>query len=498
MKHDLSPAVERARDAALGAADRNGTGVVRLTDWLLGLLEEDEGKPASLLERTGADLADVRAALGDRGDWLHPPAPSEYTIYAAARERGLVLRGDPALTSEFVFLALLNADAGFRDQLAGVGVRVDAIEALLDAKLYVAAPADDAEPVFVVPESTEHIDAARVVDANLNRAREAFRVLDDYCRFVLDDRVLTEEVKAMRHDLAAASARIPPALLLAARNTPGDVGTDVTAGGEYARESPSQVAAVNLKRAQEALRSIEEYGKVFGPELGRAVEAVRYRAYTLERAVLAGATARGRLAGAKLYVLLTGAQCVSSLDFTIAEAAAGGAQVFQLREKTMTDRELIDRAERMRRWTRDAGVLYIVNDRPDVARLVGADGVHLGQDDLPVAAARRIVGPDALIGVSTHTPEQVRRAVLDGADYIGVGPTFPSRTKEFDHFPGLDFVRFVAAETSLPAFALGGINLSNAGQVVEAGLTRVAVSSAIAEEDEPQPVAARFRQILGG
>ena len=124
---------------------------------------------------------------------------------------------------------------------------------------------------------------------------------------------------------------------------------------------------------------------------------------------------------------------------------------------------------RSRRWTRAAGVLFVVNDRPDIARLADADGVHLGQDDLPVAAARRVVGPDALIGVSTHTADQVRRAVLDGADYLGVGPTFPSRTKSFEQFPGLAFVTEVAELTSLPAFALGGVQADNLPEVVAAG-----------------------------
>ena len=171
--------------------------------------------------------------------------------------------------------------------------------------------------------------------------------------------------------------------------------------------------------------------------------------------------------------------------------------VFQLREKSLPDRELLERARNVRRWTRQAGALFIVNDRPDIARLAEADGVHLGQDDLPVEAARRILGPDALIGVSTHSLEQVRRAVLDGADYLGVGPTFPSRTKAFDHFPGLDFVRSAAAETSLPAFALGGINLANVGQAVAAGATRVAVGAAVAPADDPAAVAGRLRRRWG-
>src|SRR5207248_5017898 len=133
-----------------------------------------------------------------------------------------------------------------------------------------------------------------------------------------------------------------------------------------------------------------------------------------------------RLEKARLYVLLTGATCTAALDWTIREAAGGGADMFQLREKTLSDRELLERARNVRQWTRETGTLFIINDRPDVARLVEADGVHLGQDDLSVKEARRVLGPGPLIGVSTHTPEQVRRAVLDGGSYLGVGPAVPA------------------------------------------------------------------------
>ena len=228
------------------------------------------------------------------------------------------------------------------------------------------------------------------------------------------------------------------------------------------------------------------------------MEAIRYKAYTLERAIVLGSASREKLKHARLYVLLTGSQCVASLDWVIERAAAGGANLFQLREKDLPDRELIERARNVRRWTRQANVLFIVNDRADIARLVEADGVHLGQDDLPVNAARRIVGPDALIGVSTHSLEQVRQAVLDGADYLGVGPTFPSKTKSFEAFPGLAFIQACTRETSLPMFALGGIGPENVQQVVAAGARRVAVSSCLAEADDPEPVARVLRAALEG
>lgn len=490
MAHNLSPAVERARDAARASAERAGATGVRLADWVFGLLADDEAKPALLLRRIGVEPAAIRAAMTGTGAWVGRMAPPEHALYAAGREKAISLQGDPTLTTEFVLLAVLESDTLFREALAASGVVVPALESLLRP----VAESSECEPgpTFEITEPLELVDAARVVDANLNRAREALRVLDDYCRFVLSDRVLTQQLKDLRHQLAAAAAVLPQQTLLAGRDTVGDVGTDVSSGGEYERRSPAAVASVNLKRLQEALRSIEEYAKIFDPELGRKVEHVRYVTYTLERAVMMRDAARGRLASVKLYVLLTGSHCTAALDWTVAEAAAGGAAAFQLREKELPDRELLQRARQVRRWTRDAGVLFIVNDRPDIARVIDADGVHLGQDDLTVSAARRVVGPDAVIGVSTHTPEQVRRAILDGADYLGVGPTFPSSTKVFDHYPGLEFVRYVANETSLPFFVIGGVVRENVARVVEAGGSRVAVSAAIASSDEPRDAAAQL------
>jgi thiamine-phosphate pyrophosphorylase len=314
---------------------------------------------------------------------------------------------------------------------------------------------------------------------------------------VLDDRFLSGELKGLRHDLTAILSELPPGQLLESRDTLGDVGTTLTTAQEQQRYSLAAVVQANLKRVQEAVRTLEEYGKLRDPALGQALERLRYRAYTLERALVLGATARERLADARLYVLVTASQCTLGLERTIREAAAAGAQVFQLREKGLPDREVLARARQVRRLTRETGTLFIVNDRPDLARLAEADGVHVGQEELPVREARRIVGLDALIGVSTHNLEQVRQAVLDGASYIGIGPTFPSSTKTFADFPGLDFVRQATAETTLPAFAIGGVTLQNLEAVLAAGARRVAVGSAICKSENPAAVAAAMRRRLG-
>jgi thiamine-phosphate pyrophosphorylase len=148
--------------------------------------------------------------------------------------------------------------------------------------------------------------------------------------------------------------------------------------------------------------------------------------------------------------------------------------------------------------TRETQTLFVMNDRADLAVLAGADGVHVGQDEMSVKDARRILGPRGLVGVSTHSVEQARAAVLDGANYIGVGPTFPSGTKHFAAFTGVELLRAVAAEIRLPAFAIGGIGLDNVGEVLATGIRRVAVSGAIVGAADPAQAARQFQSALVG
>ncbi len=499
MDYNISPGVERAYQNALAWASRRSPGAVRSpdsSDWLLGLLEEDEGRPYALLQRLSVNVPKLCHFLESELPFeVAIQNPSE--LYTQARGYSLQLRGEPTLTTDIVMFAVLVSDDTLAEQCANYGVDLARIERELRSEMIVAPESIQQPPgEFVVPQPTELAGAARVLDANLNRARESLRVIDDYTRFVLNDATLTEKCKSLRHQLAEATQRLPHGLLITSRDAASDVGTTIGTRSEYIRRTPHQVAEVNCKRLQESLRSAEEYGKLEGPEFARDIERIRYEAYILERAILIGAKSRERLPNDCLYVLLTGSQCVSGLDWTIAEAAAGGATIVQLREKTLSDRELLERAKQVRKWTRKANVTFIVNDRPDIARLSDADGVHLGQDDLAVQDARRILGPDAIIGVSTHNVQQVQQAVLDGANYLGIGPTFPSKTKAFAEFAGLDFIRRAVVETSLPAFALGGITLENVREVIAAGATRIAVSSAIAEAAEPQIVARQFRERL--
>jgi thiamine-phosphate pyrophosphorylase len=501
MLPELTPAVARALEAARLYAIGSAVAQIEPLHLVQGLLEEDEGRAATLAVAVGLDLVGFRRALGSRPESA-PVGSAPLPLHrlsaeglALARELAAELNGERAVSGEALLLALVRLDEAVRSRLEPLGLRPELLEA--EGRRRRQPPLQLDEPVRLA-DVTERVDTARILDAAANRAREGLRVVEDCCRFNLEDAFLAAELKRLRHDLTDALAELSPELLLSARETLRDVGTGLSTEQEMERPSLRAVLQVNLKRAQEALRSLEEVAKVHSARAGQALEQLRYRSYTLERALVLGASARDRLSGARLHVLLSGASCAAALDWTIAEAAAGGARVIQLREKGLADRELLERARRVRRWTRKAGVLFIVNDRPDIARLAEADGVHLGQDDLPVKEARRIVGPDALVGVSTHDLGQLRRAILDGASYVGVGPTFPSATKEFSEFAGPEFVRAAVAETSLPVFAIGGINLDTIGAAVAAGARRVAVGQAVAQADDPRGAAAELLRALEG
>ena len=341
---------------------------------------------------------------------------------------------------------------------------------------------------------TDHTDTLRIIDAAANRAREGLRVLEDFVRFMLDDARLTGLLKHCRHVLTQALMSVDQVGLLKARETRHDVGTGISTQAESLRTSPMDVLQANFKRVQEATRSLEEFGKILSPSLGDAIEKLRYQLYTLEKSVLLTRVNHRRFEGRRLYLLVTEALCDRGSGPAIREALAAGVGIVQVREKSMSDRELIEHGKRVRDWTRQAEALFIMNDRADLAMITEADGVHVGQDELTIREARRIVGPDRLVGVSTHTIQQARQAVLDGADYLGVGPMFPSKTKQFEQLAGLEFVAQVAQETRIPWFAIGGINIKNIQPVLDAGATRVAVSNAICSVADPGAAAKTLLQ----
>jgi thiamine-phosphate pyrophosphorylase len=337
----------------------------------------------------------------------------------------------------------------------------------------------------------------RLLDANANRAREALRVIEDYARFVLNDPGLCGELKHLRHDFTAATATFTSEAILH-RDTPGDVGTEIKTAAELKRENLSDVVTAAGKRLGEALRAIEEYLKTISPSDAIRIESLRYRFYDIERRV--ARTLRPvacDFASVRLYVLITESSCKIPWLTAAEQAIAGGADCLQLREKNLDGPEFLRRAHQFVQLCRRHHVISIINDHSDIALLTDADGVHIGQHDLPATEVRKLLGTNKIVGVSTHAIEQAKQAVLDGADYIGIGPIYRSPTKPRDFLPGLDYARQITnANLPIPAVAIAGITLENVDEVLATGIRAVAVTAAVIGCEDIAGAAITFKKKL--
>jgi len=207
-----------------------------------------------------------------------------------------------------------------------------------------------------------------------------------------------------------------------------------------------------------------------------------------------GVDRRARLRDARLYFVADR----GGMQRVLEGALAGGVDLFQLRDKDATDDELLAAAGEARERCHAAGALFLVNDRPDLAAASGADGVHVGQDDMPVDRARKLIGDDALVGLSTHSMQQAQAGCRSGADYIAVGPVHATPTKEGRPAIGVEPIKYAAAHVSVPWFAIGGLDTGTVGAVVKAGARRIVVVRALADADDPEAAARALRAATNG
>ncbi|MEZ6060245.1 MAG: thiamine phosphate synthase [Planctomycetaceae bacterium] len=447
------------------------------------------------------------------------------------------------ISSEHLLMAVTQCDDPVAGQLAELGATKSAVEkhfgvASTTVREVIAVseqlnfPADSGADFDADSGSlTSRVDRSavfRLLDANLNRAREGLRVLEDYARFVLNSGNATRTLKELRHGLVDAEKQLRSQVtaadepeIIRHRNTAADVGTQIMTAGERHRTGADDVVVANARRVQEALRSLEEFGKTISPSFAETMKQLRYDAYEAERLLRPAATGASsslamhspnggtdrdstardrhrRLQTSRVCVLLTEQFCRRPWRTVADEILEAGVDIIQLREKHLCDRELLARARWLRDATRETRCLLIVNDRIDIAAASDADGVHVGQEELAPKDARRILHTPQLVGVSTHRIDEAEAAAADGADYLGVGPIFPSSTKSFRDFPGLDYLRAAVSSVSVPCFAIGGITLNNLDQIIAAGASRVAVSSAVLSSDAPGDVvremASRIRE----
>ncbi len=335
----------------------------------------------------------------------------------------------------------------------------------------------------------------RLMDANLDRLSEGLRVLEDVSRFILDDTRITETLKRMRHELTTTDPEFKNQLL-GARDSAIDVGRNSPVEG-IERKNLADLVNANAKRSQEALRVLEEFAKL--PETPfqmaeRNFEQARFTLYEVEKELTLRLSRQDKIEKIDGVYVIIDVEALSPNDATeaVRQVIAGGANAIQLRSKEQAKKDLLKLAGEIGQICADAGALFIVNDHVDIALAVNADGVHLGQKDLPVTVARGMLPPDKIIGCTVRTIEQALQAQSDGVDYIGVGAIYASPTRPDAGVIGLEGLDKIRRAVSLPIVAIGGINERNARKVIEQGADCIAVISAVLKSKDIETATSRL------
>jgi len=340
----------------------------------------------------------------------------------------------------------------------------------------------------------------RILDVNLNRIGEGLRLLEDITRFILNDPELSEQLKNMRHELLPKDRSLQKRLL-SARKAGEDVGAFLDIDSEAERADTVSLVSANSRRVQQSLRVLEELAKVQGDDFGLdwdKFKHARFALYTLEQKIvleLLRHNKREQVAG--LYVIIDTQTLRGRSELDVArQAIQGGARMIQLRDKVRPKSMLVSLARELKRVCVESNVLFIVNDYLDLAIDSDADGLHIGQEDLPTETARKMLPGDKILGCSSATLEEALKAEKEGADYIAVGSIYPTPSKSETRLAGLKTLRQVKSKVSVPVVAIGGINKDNIAKVIGAGADAVAVISAVLGADDVKEASQRLTEII--
>ena len=350
----------------------------------------------------------------------------------------------------------------------------------------------------------------RILDANLNRASEGLRVVEEVARFILNDAGLQRKTKQLRHDLlrlgkktlaASSGSENRMHAIVESRDSISDVGGKETTEGEKERIDLSSIIQSNCSRAAESVRVFEEFSKLLSKTHATRWKNVRFRVYAVEKELLL-ATTRGlissRLRNIGLYCIIDRMYLGRRSAAAVArEMADGGAKIIQYRDKTSCDGKFLKTCKEIRKVCADSDVLFIVNDRTDIALLVDADGLHLGQDDMPVSEARKILGPGKIIGKSCHNYKESAEAVKEEIDYLAAGAVFPTTTKKRPIVIGPEYLRKMRGKIGkLPLIAIGGIDKRNIGTVLSQKPDGICIVSAILAAPDIAKAVRGFARII--
>lgn len=339
------------------------------------------------------------------------------------------------------------------------------------------------------------------IDANVNRAAEGIRVCEDIFRFSVKN-IISSEFKNLRHKITGVMSSIPARALIGSRNILKDEQKFINTSSEMYRGNIRDIFKSNVRRAIEAARVIEEFSKTLDPGISSGFQEIRFRLYDLEQqgwTILSKSGIMGRFRNS-LYAIIDSAYIIpEKMEETARILTGSGADIIQLRMKNSEDRVFLSAAEKISTVCSRDDVIFIINDRPDIAMICGADGIHVGQEDIPLEKLVSLTGNNYITGVSTQCEEEALAA--SGADYIAVGPVFPTGSKtgkDGSDLPvtGLDEVRKICSTAGMPVVAIGGINLANAASLLEAGVSSLAVISVLYAGGEIQANTKKLLKII--
>ncbi len=328
----------------------------------------------------------------------------------------------------------------------------------------------------------EDLRIFQIIDANLDRAREGLRVIEDWARFGLGVNDPVKRIKNFRQILGKNHLEV----YKQSRNYIEDECKGLTHQEQSKRSAPDQIISSNAGRVQEALRVIEEFSRLHNYELSKIASEMRYEIYNLEIELLSLSKFKNSkeiLKENDLYVITD--QKENLLEIIEAILIAG-VKIIQHRFKEGTDKDHLQEAIKIKNLCKRYNSLFIINDRVDIALASNADGIHLGQDDLDLKTARKLLGHSKIIGVSANNEIDISNALKEDCDYIGIGPVFETATKKDKKPIGIERIKTLTKDLNIPWFAIGGIKTNNISYLKRNGLKKVALVSQLMNSEDPK------------
>ncbi len=322
----------------------------------------------------------------------------------------------------------------------------------------------------------------QIIDANLDRAREGLRVLEDWARFGLGKEDFVIKIKNYRHLLGKNHLEI----YKLSRNHIEDKCKGLPHVEQFKRKDPAKIISSNSARIQEALRVIEEFSRDHNNKLSKIASEIRYEIYTMEIELLNFNTRkRSELIFSQNNLYSITAHRENLLEI-VEKILLGGVKIIQYRFKEGNDKEHLKKAIEIKNLCEKYNSLFIVNDRVDIALASNADGIHLGQNDIDLITARKLLGNSKIIGVTANNSTDINSAIKDGCDYIGLGPVFKTSTKKDKEPLGIKKIKALTKDIKIPWFAIGGINKENISSLKKQGINKVAVISGLFNSEDPK------------